>query len=166
MTELPKDADVVAFAISKNINRRNLTESQRAMAAAEISLSFGELRGKKDKKDALTLSDSAALMAVSAESVKRASRVIKRGSPDVVSAVRMGHAKVSDASRIVGEEHEHQDKAVAYLMKNPESTLRTALNKVKESPKEVALKKRRPIPTCKLCSMAQVREGHDRSCRG
>ena len=151
MTELPKDADVVAFAISKNINRRSLTESQRAMAAAEISLSFGELRGRKDKKDTLTLSESAALMAVSAESVKRASRVIKRGSSGVVQAVRMGHAKVSDASRIVGAAEEDQDRAVAYLMENPESTLRSALSKVKESPKEAALSKPAAGSDSKFC---------------
>jgi hypothetical protein len=115
------------------LHRRQLNESQRAIVAAKIAtmkqgertdlspngekLSQGEAaelsadlreadKGKASEK-------AAAVVNVSPRTVERASKVIKTGIPELVSAVDSGAIAVSKASRIAALPPEEQKEVVA-----------------------------------------------------
>src|SRR5689334_24109697 len=80
--------DALAFVLSLNVHRRHLTESQRAMAAAEFAkLSRGRpvINGAKAP---FTQTQAADLMHVSRDSVKRARKVLDNGSKELQQAVK------------------------------------------------------------------------------
>jgi hypothetical protein len=103
-------ADPVAFVLSLNLQRRHLTESQRAMVAAELAtLERGgdrrspKFKGSPDplKKKASSSSIEAAAkkLDVSPASVKRAKTVLKHGTPGLVNDVKTGKVPVKTAAR-------------------------------------------------------------------
>jgi hypothetical protein len=98
--ELDPDTNAVAYIVSHNIHRRHLTESQRAMIAAEIRNTFDEQgrqrrnanlkqgaespvvanspqRGNKRSRDA-----AGEMLGVSGRSVDRATAVLESGDQD------------------------------------------------------------------------------------
>jgi hypothetical protein len=77
------------FVISKNLHRRHLNESQRALIAARLALANPAKKGSPNPKAATI----AARMKVSLDSVNRAKRVI-RHDPSRVAAVEAGTARV------------------------------------------------------------------------
>ena len=79
-------SDPVKFVISKNLSRRHLNESQRAMLAAEL---VGLNSGQTMRKAAQTLN-------VSRDSVQKATRV-KRASRSLTDRVKAGTIKLNAA---------------------------------------------------------------------
>jgi N6-adenosine-specific RNA methylase IME4 len=78
--------DPLGFVISKNLPRRHLSESQRAMVAAKIA----NLRDGVTKTGAaidapVSQGDAGAMLNVSRESVQRATKVREHGAPELVS---------------------------------------------------------------------------------
>lgn len=92
--------DPLAFVVSVNIHRRHLTESQRAMAAAEIA-QFSKGRPKLNRPIGQTETQAAEKMAVSPRSVRRARKVIDQGSDALKQAVKRGEVAVSRAASVV-----------------------------------------------------------------
>jgi hypothetical protein len=92
--------DLIGFVVSLNLHRRHLTESQRAMIAAQLtSLSRG--RRKIDQLAYLpTQREAADLLKVSETTIKRAVSVRDRAIPEVREAVERGHLAVSAAAEI------------------------------------------------------------------
>jgi hypothetical protein len=91
--------DPIAFVVSVNIQRRHLTESQRAMAAARIAtLRHGQ---RADLIQEVPIGTSAATLNVGVRSVKRARKVIEEGSKDLQQAVDHGEVSVSKAAAVV-----------------------------------------------------------------
>ena len=90
-----------AFVISKNVKRRHLSESQRAMLAVELE-QFGH-GGARIHQDAIghlgTRAELAASLEISPRSVARAKKVKKSGTPEDVQAVRDGKLSVSVAEK-------------------------------------------------------------------
>lgn len=101
----------LAFVISLNVQRRHLSESQRAMAAARIAtLREGanqHLPRNIDSSDvgasieAPTQDDAAESMKVGRSSVQRARKVIAEGSKALQKAVDKGDVSVSKAASVV-----------------------------------------------------------------
>lgn len=104
------DADALAFVISANMQRRHLTEAQRAMAAARIAtLQKGaNQHASRDassqsnaSQDALTQGDAAQQMDVSRSSVQRARKIIEKGSKALQDAVESGDVPLKKAASVV-----------------------------------------------------------------
>lgn len=90
--ELPEELDPVAFVISKNIHRRNLSPSQRAVAVAECHEWKPIGKPLKATSSLLKSTDQMAEMAdVSRATMTHAKAVVKSGRTD---EVKNGHASV------------------------------------------------------------------------
>ena len=90
------DQEALAFVVSRNLRRRQLTTSQRAFAAAKIA----ELKRGQRKSDTsidVSQAEAAKLMNVSLPSTQRARKVIDKGSPELLAAVERGEIAVSAA---------------------------------------------------------------------
>jgi hypothetical protein len=80
--------------IARNLNRRHLDASQRAMIAAELA-TMARGRPEKASNDALISDATAArLLNVSEPSVERAKALKRDAAPNVVDAVRAGVSMV------------------------------------------------------------------------
>ncbi|MCX5495785.1 MT-A70 family methyltransferase [Kaistia dalseonensis] len=96
-------SDPTAYVISRNLRRRHLTESQRAMAAAELA--SGRHGGARTGSSAqaanlpLALTQAAAgeMLNVSERTVRSARVVIETGAPALVEAVKQGSVSVFSA---------------------------------------------------------------------
>jgi hypothetical protein len=98
------EEDLVAFVLSHNLHRRHLTESQRAMVAANIAnLELGSNQHVGKDADgpigpsSPTVDQAADLLNVSPRSVKRARTVKRHGSPELVQAVERGEISLHKA---------------------------------------------------------------------
>lgn len=100
------DGDPVAFVIAENIDRRHLSPSQAAMAAATFEgfRHGGQRRGAKtgDGDPALARKAAADLFNVSERSVARAAVVRDQGSDELRAAVTQRGLSVSTASELAG----------------------------------------------------------------
>jgi ParB-like chromosome segregation protein Spo0J len=125
----------LAFVVAKNVRRRHLTESQRALLAARLKPLFEEdarqrqhaaLRKGKEppvglnsgqrenhKENSRSAKKVAQLMKVSRFSVNAADKVQKQGIPQLLDALAAGKISVSAASRIAGLPAEQQQAVVA-----------------------------------------------------
>ena len=122
----PLDGDALAFVLSKNLKRRHLTDSQRAMVAAELAtLADGQKKPatpqKREEFDegapigapstepetdpppppAVSQNDAAKALNVSRRSVQRARKVKESGNAELVAEVKNGEKTVAAAEREV-----------------------------------------------------------------
>jgi ParB-like chromosome segregation protein Spo0J len=116
--------EALRFTIGKNLHRRHLGESERAMVAAKIStLQQGFKRGENSdtpiggSRDTpsgtpITQNQAAELMNVGVRSVQRARAVLENGTPELQQAVEDGTLTVSDAATLAREERAVQAAAV------------------------------------------------------
>jgi hypothetical protein len=93
----------LAYVISKNLVRRHLDESQRAIVAAKLS----GLKPGQHADQALPIGRAATMLNVGERSVARARKVIDKGDPELVAAVERGDiavsAAVDAAKRVAGK---------------------------------------------------------------
>ena len=102
------DAAILRFVISRNLHRRHLDASQRALIAAELAnIKSGEFAGNQHVPSAnlqraqLSQTAAANLMNVSPRSVADAVKVRNEGEPELFQAVKEGKLKVSRAAKTV-----------------------------------------------------------------
>ncbi len=93
--------DPLSFVVSVNLQRRHLTESQRAMAAAKIATIRQGARTDLAQICAKSQTDAAEQLNVSRRSVQHARKVIEAGSADLQAAVAQGEVAVSKAASVV-----------------------------------------------------------------
>jgi len=97
-----QDGEPLAWVLSKNLHRRHLDESQRAMVAARIEgFGHGGTRTDSSEQDAnlrLDRKAAAQVLHVSERSVNSAAKVRDRGAPELVAAVDRGEVSVSTAA--------------------------------------------------------------------
>jgi N6-adenosine-specific RNA methylase IME4/ParB-like chromosome segregation protein Spo0J len=92
------DKDPAAFVLTKNLVRRHLGPSERAMVAARMAnLKWGQRADRVE--GSIDLSTAAKLVSVSEPSVKRARVVLEHGTPELVQAVDHGRIAVHEAYR-------------------------------------------------------------------
>jgi N6-adenosine-specific RNA methylase IME4 len=93
--------DPLGFVISTNLKRRHLNSEQRAMAGARVATLPDGVR--KDRQGGPigtpTIDEAAALMSVSARSIKRARVVLDEAVPALIAAVDNGQLAVSTAAQ-------------------------------------------------------------------
>jgi hypothetical protein len=105
--------DPLKFVLSKNLNRRHLSESQRAAIAAEIAtLSPGVSKASKTKEGnpPITQPEAAETLNVSVRLVGDARR-IKRESPSLFEDVKRGEKTVHAASSEIKKAQSNSDWA-------------------------------------------------------
>ena len=110
--EVFEGADPVAFVVSKNVARRHLDESQRAIAAAKIAvLQRGD--NQHASIEAPSQAKAATLLNVSRSGVQRAREVLNEGTPELVKAVEAGRVSVSAAADVATLPKAEQTEIVA-----------------------------------------------------
>mgnify|MGYP006266980761 CR=1 FL=1 len=87
----------LGFVVSKNMSRRHLNESQRAMLGSRIA----QIRqGDRSKNPGIRQSDAAEIFNVSEVSIRRAKVVLNSGDKDLVNRVESGNLPVTVAAKI------------------------------------------------------------------
>ena len=111
------DGKLVAFVVSYNMNRRHMTDSQRAMAAAKLATSkvgnpnFGSISALAGI--AIATKQAASWLEVSEHSVERARRAIGRAEPEVIEAVERGDLSETAAVKIGGHQPDEQRRQLS-----------------------------------------------------
>jgi ParB-like chromosome segregation protein Spo0J len=91
----------LAFVISRNLHRRHLTTSQRAMvAAALIQLLRRQQPSALVRPKGKASAEAGRALKVSARSVENAVKVLRDGSPELAAAVQEGQVAVRPAADI------------------------------------------------------------------
>ena len=93
--------DPVGFVISKNLHRRHLTESQRAMIAAKLANMSEGRPNKTTRIRAVSQGKAGELLSVGHRTVSDANTVLKSGDTGLIEAVQSGKMKVDPAARLV-----------------------------------------------------------------
>jgi hypothetical protein len=116
------DGDPLPWVLSKNLKRRHLDESQRAMVAAKLSnMNVGRPSKVGNEQvpahipsiDGISARAAASMMNVGTASVDRARAVLKHGVADLQHAVSQGQLAVSAAEKIARLPDEQQSEALA-----------------------------------------------------
>jgi hypothetical protein len=98
-----EDTDPLAYVLRKNLHRRQLQTSQRAMIAARMAnLKQGGDHKSKDFKasnDGLKIADIAKILSVSPKTVERAKAVLDNGDEELIEAVESGKVTASAAAK-------------------------------------------------------------------
>ena len=119
--------DPLGFVIAKNLTRRHLTESQRAMVASRLSKMRQGARTDIEPRANLhevSAATAAGMLNVSERSVKSARVVHDSGAPALVAAVERGEVSVSAAADVASLPVEEQLAALA--KENPKALLDAA----------------------------------------
>ena len=124
---LPPGTDPLAYAISQNLYRRHLSESQRAMVASAIA---NHRRGGHPGSQGATvrIGDAARIAGVSTRAVERARTVRRRCDQAVVQAVVNGEVSVRDAERAGTRPREEQRRAIDAMRNGKGRTLTASLD--------------------------------------
>jgi ParB-like chromosome segregation protein Spo0J len=115
-----KESDLLAFVLSKNLHRRQMSASQLAMVAANIAnMTHGGDR-KSDQAATLPLVSQAEAAkqvggGVSERSVRDAVKVKTKAEPEIIKAVEQNKLPVSAATKIVEHPAEIQRQAAASI---------------------------------------------------
>ena len=126
----------LGFVVSLNLNRRHLTESQRAMVAASLATMTGTNGGRPKETVQIcmvTKDEAAELLQVSPRSVATATKVERTAPAEVIEAVKAGNISLNMAAQ-VAEMSDEEQKEFADI----------PAHQVKEVAKEILSRKSKP----------------------
>jgi N6-adenosine-specific RNA methylase IME4 len=133
-----KDGDPLAFVISKNLQRRHLDESQRALAHARIATlpkgAHPPIGGSSPTQD-----DATKLLNVSIRSGQRARVVLEHGEPELIHAVEQGQLAVSLGACAAKMSAEDQVEVAARAAKGEINVVRKVIKQKIRKEKELRL---------------------------
>jgi N6-adenosine-specific RNA methylase IME4/ParB-like chromosome segregation protein Spo0J len=104
----PSQDELLAFVISKNLRRRQLNESQRAMVAAKLATMQQGARTDLAPIGAMSDAQAARTLHVSERSVERAKTVRREGTSELQHKVETGELRISTAAMIARLPKEEQ----------------------------------------------------------
>ena len=116
--------DPLSYVVSKNLARRHLNESQRAMLAATIANTKKNLpyyQAAKEAGDAVSVSE---------RTVRKAAKVIGVGHQDVIDKVNSGEISVSLASKLT--DLSEDQRAAILASPKPESAIKKVAREIRE----------------------------------
>lgn len=105
-------ADPVSFVLSKNLHRRHLSESQRAMAAAMIVDWERGINQTTAGAANLQTRRAAKKLSISERSVFSAKRIREHGAPELIEAIRSGKVAVHTGEAISELQHAEQARVI------------------------------------------------------
>ena len=136
------DGDPFGLVVSLNLHRRHLSESQRAMVAAQLANmnrtdTLRQYRCANLHNDAkpVSLAEAAELLQVSRRSVASAARIREQGTVHLINAVAQGSLAVSTAANLA---HLPPDTQREVLTKTPDE-IRAIAREVKARIKEAGV---------------------------
>ncbi|KAB2788147.1 S-adenosylmethionine-binding protein [Brucella anthropi] len=104
--------DPLNFVLSKNLHRRHLTESQRALIAAAIVDWERGINQTTAGGANLPTRRAAERLSISERAVKSAKRVIQQGAPELLDAIRSGKVTIHAGEAISELQHSEQAKVI------------------------------------------------------
>lgn len=147
------DGDPLAFVISKNLKRRHLDESQRAMVAARLAnMRQGERTDIKAAAPSANLPKvdqptAAKTLSISERALRSARKVQEHGAPELVRAVDRGRLAVSVAEKATKLAPEVQRKIAAEAEAGNANAARSVVKKETRNDREAELAaKQRDLP--------------------
>lgn len=133
------DDEVIDLVVSRNIHRRNLTASQRAMIAAELAnlrkgqhkneIGTGAYLASEALENKASQADAAQMLDVSPRSVRSAAKV-KNQAPELVEAVRQGDLDVKTAAKVA--DLPARDRKKVARAADPKEAARKVLDRAKD----------------------------------
>lgn len=141
--ELDDDADPISYAISVNLTRRHLNESQRAMVAAELAnMKEGRPPDNTPQICGVSAAAAASMLSVGKRSVETAAKVRKKAAPELASAVKEGAVSVSAAADLADAVPDKAEQAaiVARGAKAVQQEAKKARERKKAAKPKAALK--------------------------
>ncbi|WP_433762030.1 MT-A70 family methyltransferase [Brucella anthropi] len=104
--------DPLSFVLSKNLHRRHLSESQRALAAAMIVDWERGINQTTAGSTNLSTRRAAEKLSISEMSVKSAKRIREHGAPELIDAIRAGKVSVHAGEALSELQHAEQARVV------------------------------------------------------
>jgi hypothetical protein len=96
--------EALAYVVSKNLKRRHLDTSQRAMVAAKLATLRQGARTDLSPIGEMSQAGAAKLLNVGKRTVERAKEVLDHGDPDLIQAVERGEVAASTAAKNIRAE--------------------------------------------------------------
>jgi N6-adenosine-specific RNA methylase IME4 len=126
--DTPSPNELIAYVISKNLRRRQLSDDQRRMVAARlVNLKRGRPADGKTSQIANISRDAAARMLTSDVSgIDRARSIISHALPEVIAAVEQGRVSVAAAAELASQPVERQAEIVRALPRDEHGKLTPA----------------------------------------
>lgn len=144
---LPVGTDPIAFVIDKNLRRRHLNETQRAMAGSKLATMPRGARTDIASIDAMSDAQAAKFLNVSEPSIERAKKVHRSGIPELVAAAERGEIAVSAAAQAAELSPEDQREIADQAKAGRKNVVRTTIKKRRRAKREDDLaKKQRDLP--------------------
>lgn len=125
----PNGEDPHEYVVSKNLHRRHLNESQRAMVAAKMAiLEKGQVASQRvgDRIRSPSIIEAADALSIGKTTVIEAKKVLKDGTPEEIAAVESGEIAASTVAKQIRKgipKEQRKTKRAAPLSqtgKNPE----------------------------------------------
>jgi hypothetical protein len=143
--------DPLGFVIRRNLHRRHLDESQRAIVAGRIAKmqpGNNQPLGKGSREANLpnennslpSQKEAAETLNVSPRSVRAGKKVVEKGEPELIRAVEEGAVSVSDAAKVADRPAKVQRDAVAAVKEGRAKTVAKAAKESTEEAPTEALK--------------------------
>ncbi len=136
---LDDEIDAVAYVLSANLHRRHLSASQRGMIGARARGMYDKLakerqrrgRGKKipEAERGCARDMAGAAVGVSGMTVDRASKILKKGIPELAKAVSDGKVRVELAAEITKLPEGIQEELVKFKGKDLRKAAKDAIKK-------------------------------------
>lgn len=115
----PEEGEPLAYVLSRNLHRRHLNESQRAMIAAKIAgFSHGGVRRGDQAANLrleMTLGEAALALKISERAVQAARVVLDRGGAELAERVARGAVSVSAAETVTRNRADVRDMSDAEI---------------------------------------------------
>lgn len=135
------DGDPLAFVLSRNLHRRHLDESQRAMVAARLANLSRPGRPKNNSANLQNISqaEAAALLNVSTRTVADAAKVRDCATPELAAAVDRGTLAVSSAAQAAALGEGTQRRIAEEAAAGRANVVRTVIKQERRAQREEAL---------------------------
>jgi len=134
-----REGDPLTFVISKNLKRRHLNESQRAMAAARVARLGQGARTDLSPIGEKSQAERAKIMNVGKRTVERADTVLDKADPELVRAVEQGKLAVSAAAQAVTFGPDQQRRIAAEAEAGHANVVRKVIKQEARAAREVEL---------------------------
>ena len=131
--------DPLGFVISRNLHRRHLNESQRAMVASKVATMRQGERTDLERSANLpkvSQADAAKMVNVSERSVRSATAVKEKAVPEVVAQVEAGKLSVSAAADVAALPETTQREAAAKGPKAVKAAAKEARRAKQKAPRK------------------------------